>query len=335
VTAARAAGRRDLAALPKAHLHLHFEAAVRRETLAELAEASGTPAPHLPDGGGFDDFAQAFLGLTALLSVPGALTRAVHEMAEDAAADGVVYLELGVSPQFYATDGRTTSEVLAELVEAASDARTRTGVQIGLMVTFDRTEPVESAMELARLAVAHAGRGVTAVGLANNEAGHPAAPFLPAFELARAAGLMVTPHAGELAGPESVIEALDVLHADRIQHGIRAVEDRALLARLSETVVCLDVCPTSNVALGIVPNLGEHPLSTLLDAGVRCSIGADDPTIFGVGLVQEYENARDRIGLSDEQLASCARASIEFCSADAEVRIAARARIDEWLAGQP
>jgi adenosine deaminase len=326
---------RDLALLPKGHLHLHFEAAIRRETLHELADQAEIEVPPIGSSGGFEQFAAVFMTMISVLSLPGALRRVVIENAEDARNDGVVYLELAVSPQFYAATYGSAANALAELATAASEARVLTGVEVALMVTLDRTDPVDDAIELAQLAAAFADRGVVSVGLANNEVGHPAADFLPAFEIARAAGLKIAPHAGELVGPESVAEALDVVAADRIQHGVRVIEDPALLARLAAADVCLDVCPTSNTVLGLVDALSDHPLPRLLDAGVACSINADDPTIFGPGVLDEYRSARTVLGLSDAQLAACATTSIRFSSASADVREAALAAIVEWLASDP
>jgi adenosine deaminase len=135
-----------------------------------------------------------------------------------------------------------------------------------------------------------------------------------------------------MLGPEAVVEAIDHLHADRIQHGVRAVEDPELLERLAGLDICLDVCPTSNVALGIAPSLGMHPLPQLLAAGVACSINADDPTIFGAGILDEYLSCRTEMGLSDEQLAECARTSIRYSSASESCRLQALAGIDSWIA---
>lgn len=324
---------RDLARLPKAHLHLHLEAAVRPATVQALAAEIDLVVAPMPTAGDFAAFADVFLGMIRMLALPGALRRVVHEAAEDAAADGAVYVELGVSPRFYASSYGSTEAALAELADAAREAGHATGVEVGLMVTVDRTEPVEAALELARLAADHAGRGVVSLGLANNEVGFPAAPFAEAFAIARAAGLQVTPHAGELLGPESVAEALDVLGADRIQHGVRVLEDADLTARVAASGICLDVCPTSNTFLGLVPDVASHPLPQLLAAGVRCSINADDPTIFGVGVLDEYVLCRTEMGLDDDQLAACARTSIEHSSASAPTKASALAGIEAWLAG--
>ncbi len=169
-------------------------------------------------------------------------------------------------------------------------------------------------------------------GLANDEAAFPPEPFAPAFAIAREAGLLPVPHAGELAGPESVRGALDALHARRLGHGVRAVEDPDLVARLAREQVCLDVCPTSNLLLAVVADLAEHPLPRLLRAGVPCSINADDPLLFGSGLLEEYTVARDGMGLDDGQLAVVAASSIRHSGAPSERRAAALAGIDAWLA---
>ena len=148
-------------------------------------------------------------------------------------------------------------------------------------------------------------------GLANDEVAGPPERFARAFAVAREAGLVSAPHAGELAGPDSVRGALDALGARRVGHGVRAVEDPALVARLAEERVCLDVCPTSNLLLSVVPSLAEHPLARLLAAGVPCSIGSDDPLLFGPGLLAEHVTAREVLGLDDAQLALAARSGLE------------------------
>ncbi|MCJ1697801.1 adenosine deaminase [Rathayibacter caricis] len=323
--------RRDLALLPKAHLHVHLEAAVRHTTVAELATAAGQRAPQLPYRGDFAGFAELFLGMIRLLSLPDALDRVIREAAEDARDDGAVVLELGVSPQFYATAYGSDGAALATMAAAAVAATAATDVEVGLMVTLDRTLEPAVAERSARLAAAFVGRGVVSLGLANDEVGHPAAAFATAFAIGREAGLLLAPHAGELVGPSAVVEALDVVGADRIQHGIRAAADPAVLERLADERVCLDVCPTSNALLGVVSSLAEHPLPLLLDAGVACSINADDPTLFGSGLLDEYVVCREVLGLTDEQLAACARTSIEFSAATDRTRAAAIDGIARWL----
>lgn len=199
------------------------------------------------------------------------------------------------------------------------------------MIAADRTIDPADAVVQAHIAVRHAGRGVVAFGLANDELLGPPGHFVEAFDIARDAGLLSTPQAGELDGPHSVVAALDLLGADRIQHGVRAVEQPGLLERLADKGVCLDVCPSSNVLLGVVTSLEEHPLPRLIEAGVRVSINADDPLLFGPGLLEEYELCRAAFGLGDFEMARIAATSISASGACSNTKAEALNAIDEWL----
>lgn len=325
---------RDLARLPKGHLHVHLEAAMRPATLTELAAASGVEIPPTSGFSGFAAFAGTYQGLLAVLADPDNLARLIDEATADAAADGVVYAEFGVSPQFYLDAFGTLDAALDAHLGLARAAGETHGVEVGLMVTVDRTTGLAPAIELARAAASRAGDGVVSLGLANEERGYPAEDFAEAFAIARAAGLQSTPHAGELVGPESIWQAIDALGADRVLHGVRAVEDPALIAELAARGICLDVCPTSNLILDVVPDLAQHPLPELLAAGVRCSINADDPILFGPGVLEEYTVAREAIGLDDEALAACAWSSIQTTLASEETKRAAKAGIEAWLGGE-
>jgi adenosine deaminase len=153
--------------------------------------------------------------------------------------------------------------------------------------------------------------------------------------LAAQAGLICAPHAGEFAGPASVRAAIEALHARRILHGVRAVEDPDLLREVAARGVCFDVCLTSNVKLGVVPTLEQHPLPVLLAAGVPCSLGADDPLLFDASLLDEYDHARTTLGLDDVQLAEIARASLRSGGTPSPLRERALAGVDAWLATSP
>jgi adenosine deaminase len=176
--------------------------------------------------------------------------------------------------------------------------------------------------------------GVVGLGLHNDEVGHPPGDFVRAFAVALDGGLLSTPHAGELESGQFVVDSVDLLGAHRIQHGVRSFEVPGLVERLADEGVCLDVCPTSNIMLSVFPSLAEHPLPRLLDAGVRCSLNADDPLLFGPGILDEYELARRDLGLGDEQIAAMARSSFECSGAPADVKAAGLAGIDAWL-GEP
>jgi adenosine deaminase len=323
---------RHLVALPKAHLHLHLEGGMRPTTLAERADHYGTDVPPTRGFGSFGAFVGMYVAACGVLRRPEDLARLVTETVEDAAAAGATWVE----PAFYLPryEGLfgSTAAALEAVIEAGQKASAATGVGVGWMVSADRTTDPAEAVALARLAVEWAGRGVVSFGLANDEAGWPPAPFAEAFAVARAGGLLATPHAGELAGAESVRSALDDLRADRIQHGVRAVEDPDLVRRLADEGVCLDVCPTSNLLLNVVPSIEAHPLPALLDAGVRCSLNGDDPLLFGPGLLEEYELCRQQLHLDDAALAGVARASLESSGAPDALKRTGAAGVDAWLA---
>jgi adenosine deaminase len=323
---------RDLTALPKGHLHLHLEGAMRPETLAELASVQGIDVPPVRGFSGFSAFIDMYRAACVVLRGETELRRLVREVVEDAADDGVAWIE----PTFHSrrfteqfgSDEAVIDIVLDELGEAGADL----AVGTGLLLSADRTAPVAEAVELAHIAAAYAGRGVVAFGLANDEALWPPEPFAEAFAVVKDAGLLSVPHGGELAGPASVAGCLDACQADRVEHGVRAIEDPALVARLAAAGTCLDVCPSSNLALGVVPSLAAHPLPALLAAGVRCSLNGDDPLLFGPGIRREYELARAEMGLDDAALAGIARASLEASGAPRELVATSRAGVDAWLA---
>lgn len=324
---------RDLAALPKGHLHLHLEGAMRPSTLAELAAGYGMPVPVVRGFGSFPAFADLYLAACEVLRTWDDLRRLVREVVEDAAAAGAVWVEPQMNPDFHNERLGPSDEVLDVVLDEGLATAARLGIGFGLMPAADRTLDPAEGVRLARLAAERADRGVVAFGLANDEGPWPPEPFAETFAIAREAGLISAPHAGELAGPASVRGALDALGARRIAHGVLSVGDPALVQRLVDERITLDVCPTSNLLLSVVPDLESHPLPVLLEAGVRCTLNGDDPLLFGPGLLEEYELVRRDIGLSDEQLAFIARCSVEDSGAPAELVERAVADIDAWLSG--
>ncbi|WP_432562972.1 adenosine deaminase [Kineococcus sp. SYSU DK003] len=322
---------RDLAALPKAHLHIHLEGAMRPQTLAEFAKEAGEVAPPTRGFTSFPHFVEMYDGAVAFIRTRDQLARVIREVVQDAAASGAVWIEAQANPMFYVPQFGTAQEVTTFMLETGQAEAARLGIGFGMMVVAIRNLPPAEAESLAVLAGEFAGRGVVSFGLAADEALWPPAPFEKAFAIAREAGLKSTPHAGELLGPDSIVDALDKLGAQRIQHGVRAVEDPELVRRLAAEGVVLDVCPTSNVELWVVPEIGAHPLPALLEAGVRCSINGDDPLLFGPGLLEEYETARTALKLSDEQLADVAKASLEGSAAPADFVATQVAAVDAWL----
>ena len=280
---------RSLRELPKAHLHVHLEGCMRTHTLEELAGEYGMEVPQTRGYGDFTAFSAMYVAACEALRRPEDLARIVREVAEDAAADGAVWVEPSFVPGLYADRFGSTEAVLDIMVDAVAAASRATGIGVGCMVANDRVLDPSVAAKTAEVAVKYAGRGVVSFGLDNDEVLGPPEGFAEAFAIARDGGLLSTPHAGELVGPESVIGALDALGANRILHGVRAIEDPALIERLASEGVCLDVCPTSNLILGVVASHDEHPLGALLDAGIACSVNADDSLLFGPGLLDEYQ----------------------------------------------
>jgi len=186
--------------------------------------------------------------------------------------------------------------------------------------------------ELARFAARHAGDGVVAFGFGGDEERVGPEPFARACAIARAAGLLVVPHAGESLGAASVTAALDSLRPDRIAHGVRAVEDERVLARLAAEGVTCDVCPTSNLRLGVAPRIAEHPLRRMLEVGVPITLNADDPVDFGVTCGGEYALVREAFGLSDQQLAAIVQTSARAGGASAATKERIALGIGRWLA---
>jgi len=245
---------------------------------------------------------------------------------EDAAVRGVVWSEVHVVPPTYA--GRLgPDEAVLEAVLDGLAAGAGPGSAAGVIVGINRGLPPEAAERSLRLATAYADAGVVGLGLAGDEAGHPATLFTEVFARARDAGLRALPHAGEGAGPDSVRACAESLGATRINHGVRAVEDPGLVDLLAEREICLDVCPSSNIALSVFPSLEEHPLPRLLAAGVPVSLGSDCPLFLGVSVLDEYRIATERLGLGPSDVARVARTSLAASSCPPDRRDAALARL--------
>ncbi|RNL83783.1 adenosine deaminase [Halostreptopolyspora alba] len=334
---------RPIAQLPKAHLHQHFTGSMRHDTLVELAREHGVPLPHTlveewppklraTDERGWFRFQRLYDIARSVLRRPEDIYRLLREAAEDDRADGSGWLEIQVDPSGYASrfDGLTAT--LELILDAARAAERDTGTAVGIMVAANRTRHPLDARTLGRLAAQYSGRGVSAFGLSNDERRGRALDFERAFRIARRADLVSAPHGGELSGPRSVQECLDELRADRIGHGIRAVEDPYLVERLAAREVTLEVCPTSNMSLGVVDEIGQVPLRRLFDAGVPLALGADDPLLFGPRLAKQYEIAREVFGFSDPELAQLARMSVRGSAAPDALRKELLAGIDSWLA---
>ncbi len=325
---------RDLATLPKAHLHLHLEAGMSPQLLAELAAKYDREVPVIRGYGNFAAFSDTYVAATDVLREREDWEALADQVCEQHAREGAVYLE----PSFWAGNYRhrfpsdeDAWELVLDVFEAAAQ---RHGITVRFMMPADRVKDTDAdGLALVEIARKYPGQ-IVSFGLHNDEVGHPPQDFVECFAAAKELGLHSTPHAGELESGQFVADSLDLLGADRIQHGVRSFEVPGLVERLAELGTCLDVCPTSNLMLGVFPSLDEHPLPALLDAGVRCSINGDDPLLFGPGLLEEYVLVRDHFGFDDERMATIARSSIECGGAPDDVKVSALAGIDAWL-GSP
>ena len=282
---------------PKIELHVHLEATVQPATLLEIARRNGESLPagteeelrELFRFRDFDHFIEVWILTTNVLRHEADFRQVVVDYAAEAARHGAVYLEAIFSPIERTWRGVDWDEIFSGYCDGAQEARELHGLEVRLTPDITRSAPLEDALTLVRYAGKYRDRGVVGVGLGGEEALYPPAPFAPAFQAAREAGLGAVPHAGEVAGPESIREALDALEADRIRHGIRAVDDPGLVRELAERRIVLDVTPVSNVRTGAVASLEEHPLPQLVAAGIPCSLSTDDPVMFDTDLTREYE----------------------------------------------
>ena len=329
----------DLGRLPKAHLHLHLTGGMRHETLVDLAAAQGRQLPpglldpstaDLDATGlrGWAKFQRLYDAARALLVGPAEVQRVVREIVEDQAAEGVRWLELQVDPSSYAPRLGGLQHTVEVVLDALQAAGRDHGVGTGLVIAGNRTRTPADTETHARVAKRFAGRGVVGLGLSNDETRGDTRDFEKAFRIAREAGLIAVPHAGELRGAGSVRLAVERLGATRVGHGVRAVEDPDLLELLATLEVACEVNPFSNVALHVHKTVEDSPWRALRAAGVPVAIGADDPLLFRAGLVENYA----ALGATDAELADLARCSVTAATAPESLKAALLAEITAWLA---
>ncbi|GAA1640157.1 adenosine deaminase [Brevibacterium sanguinis] len=334
-----------LVSLPKAHLHLHFTGSMSADTLEDLAAEAGMPMSEQllgdrvtglsPDERGWFRFQRLYDMARGVVRGEEVMRRLVREAVAADRAEGSRWLELQVDPTSYApyVGGITPAlEIILDEAAAASDE----DFGMAIVVAASRTRHPLDARMLARLAAHHAGTGpgkVVGFGLSNDERRGTTADFGRAFDIARRAGLLSVPHGGELLGPDHIRAVVTELAPNRLGHGIRAGEDPRLLDEIVAAGIGLEVCPGSNVALGVYPDIEHVPLRRLLDAGADIALGADDPLIFHTRLADQYRFAAE-LGLTDGELAGLAKSSFAISAAPAEVVARAEADIDAWAAGR-
>jgi adenosine deaminase len=334
---------RPLDTLPKAHLHLHFTGSMRHSTLIELAREHGV---HLPDAleqdwppklratdeRGWFRFQRLYDIARSVLRRPEDVYRLLKEAAQDEAREGSRWLEIQVDPSGYASRFGGLTATLELVLDAAEEAARSANIGMAVIVAANRTRHPLDARTLARLAAQFVGKGVVGFGLSNDERRGRARDFEHAFRIAKRAGLLAVPHGGELLGATSVAECVDDLGADRVGHGVRAAESPRLMERLADRQISCEVCPLSNVGLGVVERPEDVPVRRLFEAGVPIVLGADDPLLFGARLLPQYELAREVYGFGDAEIAELARQSIRSSAAPDQVKKELLSEIDIWLA---
>ncbi|HLY54459.1 MAG TPA: adenosine deaminase, partial [Stellaceae bacterium] len=299
---------RALEQLPKAEIHLHIEGCLDRRDLADLAEAAGErlprPADRLFQFGGLSEFLAFLDWACGLARRADQLEAIAYRTAQRLAAQGTLYADVIINPTHWSAWRRRIPAMLDALDTGFSAAEQDGLPSVGLCVSLLRGQSAEEAIELVDLLLERRHDRVVALSVDGNEAatGRTGVRFAEAFRRAAVGGLARTVHAGESSGPEGVRDAVDLLGADRIDHGVRAIEDPALVERLAEAGVPLGICPTSNVVLGLYPDIAAHPIDRLRQAGVRVSVNTDDPALLGIGLVDEYRRCAEAFGWTDETI---------------------------------
>jgi len=338
---------RSVALLPKAHLHLHFTGSLRPATLIALADKHGIRLPealttawppvlNAADDRGWFRFQRLYDMARACVRDEADMRRIVSEAACDDAAEGSRWLEIQVDPTSYAPFVGGITPALEIILDEARSISDEGGIGVAVVVAANRIRHPLDARILARLAARYAGEGpghVVGFGLSNDERRGTTADFSPAFDIARRAGLACVPHGGELLGAPAVWETLEALRPDRLGHGIRSAEDPRVLDEVVRRGVTLEVCPGSNVALGVYSSDGDVPLHQVIEAGAQVALGADDPLLFGSRLTAQYDTARTTHRLLDADLAKLAKGSVLGSRAPEPARRQMLMDIDAWLAG--
>src|SRR3954452_4922498 len=327
----------DVVALPKAELHLHIEGTLEPELMFELADRNRVTLTY-PDVDAvrrayvFDDL-QSFLDVyyagCSMLVTEADFADLTRAYLERAAADGVRHAEIFFDPQTHTDRGIPLETVVAGITSALATGVRDLGVTSELILCFLRHLSADAAMPTLVAALPYRNH-IVAVGLDSSEAGHPPAKFRAVFDRARAEGFLTVAHAGEEGPAEYVREALDLLHVRRIDHGVRCLEDPALVDRLAAEQVPLTVCPLSNVKLAVVPDLAAHPLRRMLEAGLCVTVNSDDPAYFGGYVADNYRASAAALDLSEEQLRHLARNSFQAAFVDDTTRARHLAAVESY-----
>ena len=329
-----------LLAMPKVELHVHLEGTFRPPTLLHLARKNGVTLPADDEAGirrwfrfrDFEQFIDIYVTCSRCLRDPEDFRLLALDFLAEQAVQNVLWSEVHFTISTHLWNGCNGDEILAALEEAMAEGRRRWGVGMALVPDIVRNFDTDRADATLRWAVDARSRGVVALGIGGMEKGVSNEPFASHFAAARAEGLHTVAHAGEHGGPDSIRSALEHCRAERIDHGIRAVDDPVLLADLAARGVALDVCPSSNVALGATPSLEEHPLPRLRAARAEVTINSDDPPLFATSLTREYLLLHRTFGWSLDDLAALSLRALDHAFLPVPERAAMRRRFTSELA---
>jgi adenosine deaminase len=320
--------------LPKVELHVHLEGTAPPELVQRLARRNDVPLPErlLNEHGRFHyddflDFLRAYDLAASVIRTGEDYRDITYEYLSACAHEGAIYVELTASPDHANEIGLSHAEHIGGIAQGIDDARAQCGIEGRILISAVRNFGVDRALAVAGYAAAETHPYIVGFSMAGDEANFPIGDFAEAYAIAAAAGLGCTVHAGEWAGPDSVRAALS-LPVTRIDHGVRAVEEPALVSEIAEREIVLNTCPTSNVVLGVFAGYEEHPLPALRDAGVRLTLGSDDPPYFGATIGGEYRVCAERLGFSEAELEAITATAIEAAFCDDELKGALRARSD-------
>ena len=320
--------------IPKVELHCHIEGTVTPALIKRFAEEHRIDIPTTLFNGdegyawsGFPGFLAAYDAASEFIRTAESYRKIIFEYLASASEEGAIYVEIFTSVDHASRVGISYAEMLAALVQGIDDAEAQYGIMCRMIVTCLRHLGPEKAVMDAKTASANAHPYVVGFGMGGDETRYSCRQFAPAFNLMHESGLSCTVHAGEVSGSESVSEALDALPVTRIGHGVRAADDPALVERLVANDITLEVCPSSNFALGLYGDPGEHPLNRLHKAGVNITLGTDDPPFFGTTIGAEYERAQRDFGLSVEDLLNISATAIDAAFVDNDTKCLLMARL--------
>jgi adenosine deaminase len=330
-----------IAGLPKAELHLHIEGTFEPELMFAIAARNGIELPYASVDelraayrfANLREFLDIYYRGMSVLRTEQDFYDLAWAYLEKARAENVLHAEIFFDPQAHSGRGVAFSTVIEGLGRALADAAAGLGISAKLILCFLRDRDADDAMRTLERALPYRDK-IVAVGLDSAELGHPPVKFRQVFDRARSAGFLTVAHAGEEGPPDYVWQALDALGVARIDHGNRALEDAALIARLARDRVPLTLCPLSNLKLKVVEDLTAHPLKEMLGKGLRVTVNSDDPAYFGGYVNENFRAVQEALGLSHDELALIARHSFEAAFLEEPEKRALVARLDDFLAGR-